>query len=293
MKIIYIPSIKILFTVILINCFQFKAFTQSAENAKIKPSKIFFGIALGPTQSQIDYTRTLSSPAFLTSKMDAFDGSAEVGYILTKNISLLSGIGFSSVNSQLALDNYEIKFTTTDLENETYQRQVNGTGIKEAQDIGLLTVPIGLSFHIPINKAIGFFFDPGINLAIPLIKNYTSSGTFTYKGYYSAYNALLENLPDYGFPTNFDIATNGELELNPLVVNVIASSGLYYTIKKNFQLAISVRFSQSLTNISAYKGTETFLLSNEVDKINSLMGSSSKVSVRSVGINVIFRYFLK
>ena len=54
----------------------------------------------------------------------------------------------------------------------------------------------GLIFHRVIK---GFMIQGGVNMAIISKNSYTSTGTFTYKGYYPAYNVLLENLPNYAF----------------------------------------------------------------------------------------------
>ena len=85
----------------------------------------------------------------------------------------------------------------------------------------------------------------------PVSKKYTSKGTFTYKGYYPAYNVLLENLPAYGFPSNYKSAVDGELDIKPINVNAIAATGFDFFLQKNIQIGVMATFSQSLSNISA------------------------------------------
>ena len=119
------------------------------------------------------------------------------------------------------------------------------------------------------------------------------SGTFTFKGYYPAYNVLLEDLPAYGFPSDVISASKGELELKPFDVNMIASAGFDFFVQKNIQLAVAAFYSKSLSNISAYSSSDTFRLSSDVNQINSFMGGRSNATVQSMGIKISFRYYLK
>jgi len=229
----------------------------------------------------------------LSSSQNSFGGSLEVGYFFTKSFGVSSGIGFSSYKSRLNLDTYQNSFSTTDSENETYERQVSGSGIEEVQKIGFISLPVCFDLRLPLSKKMGFFLQTGINLSIPISKKYTSNGTFTYKGYYPAYNVLLENLPAYGFPSNYKSAVDGELDIKPINVNAIAATGFDFFLQKNIQIAVMATYSQSLSSISAYSSPDKFQLSSAINQINSLMGGSSKATVQSLGLNIRLRYFLK
>jgi len=274
-------------------CSQYEIFSQIKDITKVKQPGLFVGFSLGPSQSQIINQGTLSVSGLLSNKMNSFFGSVEIGYFFSHHIGLSTGIGFDSYKTQLILATYQNKFNTIDSENEAYERQVSGADIKEVQDVGFLSVPICLNIRLPFNETIGFFLQPGINLAFPLSKKYTISGTFTYKGYYPAYNVLLENLPDYGFPSNHSTVANGELELKPLNVNAIVSAGFDFFVQKRIQVAVAAFYNKSLSNISSYSSPNEFQLSSDVDQINSLMMGSSKVSAQSIGIKISFRYFLR
>ena len=293
MKIKIIYTIHVLLTAFLMICSQYEIFSQIKDITKVKQPGLFVGFSLGPSQSQIINQGTLSVSGLLSNKMNSFFGSVEIGYFFSHHIGLSTGIGFDSYKTQLILATYQNKFNTIDSENEAYERQVSGADIKEVQDVGFLSVPICLNIRLPFNETIGFFLQPGINLAFPLSKKYTISGTFTYKGYYPAYNVLLENLPDYGFPSNHSTVANGELELKPLNVNAIVSAGFDFFVQKRIQVAVAAFYNKSLSNISSYSSPNEFQLSSDVDQINSLMMGSSKVSAQSIGIKISFRYFLR
>lgn len=268
-------------------------FSQETDSLRIERPGLFVGFSLDPSQTHIVNNGILSLTGLLSEKQNSFGGSLEVGYFFSKSIGLSSGINFSSNKTQLKLASYQNKFTTTDSENETYERRVSGSNIREVQTVGFISVPVCLNIRLPFNETFGFFFTTGIDLAIPISKNYSSTGTFTYKGYYPAYNVLLENLPAYGFPSNISVVSTGEPEIKPINFNVLASAGFDFFVQKKIQIAIGVTFRQSLSNISDYTSPEKFQLSSEVNQINSMMGGSSEVKVESLGMKIILRYFLK
>jgi hypothetical protein len=284
---------QILLTAFLIICYQNEVFSQETDISAENQPRMFVGISLGPSQSHIINVGTLSVSELLSGKKISFFGSMEIGYFFSNYFGLSSGIGLNSYKTQLTLDTYQNKFNTIDNENESYERRVSGSDIKEVQKIDFLSIPFCINLRLPFNETIGFFLQTGVNMAVPIIRDYNSSGTFTYKGYYPAYNVLLENLPAYGFPSNKSIDTDGELELKPFGFNVTASAGFDFYIQKKIQIAVAACYDKSLSNISEYSSPDKFQLSSDLEQINSLMGGSSKATAQSMGLKIIFRYYLK
>jgi hypothetical protein len=291
LRIIYIR--QILLTLFLMICYQHVVFSQETDVVTVKKPGLFFGINLGPSQSDIKNVGTLSVSGLLSNKKITFFGSVEVGYFFSDYFGLSSGIGFNSFSSQLTLATYQNKFNTIDSDKEPYELRVSGSGINELQKVNFLSIPFCINLRLPFNEKSGFFLQTGVKMAVPISKNYKSSGTFTYKGYYSAYNVLLENLPAYGFPTNKSIETDGELELKPFGFNATASAGFDFFIMNNIQIAIAACYDRSLSGISNYSLPDNFQLSSDPEKINSLMGGSSKATVQAIGLKIALRYYLK
>ncbi len=292
MKIRIISVTQIILTALLLTGSQYESYSQEADSSVVKPG-LFVGLSLGPSQTSISNEGTLSVENLVSDSQNSFGGSLEIGYFFSKSVGVSSGLGFTSCKSQLTLGLYQNSFNTTDSENEAYERRVFGTDIKEVQKIGFLSIPVCLDIRLPLSKKMGFIIQTGLNLAIPITKKYTSSGTFTYKGYYPAYNVLLENLPAYGFPSNVNGVTNGTLEIKSLNVNALVSAGFDFSIQKNIQIGVAACYSKSLSNISAFSSPDKFQLSPDANQINSLMGGSNKASFQSLGVNVRLRYFLK
>jgi len=292
MKFRFISNSQIFFLALLLICSQYDGYSQETDSTVVKPG-LFVGLSFGPSQSTISNEGIQTVANLVSNSQNSFGGSLEIGYFFSKSIGISSGIGFSSYKSQLELGTYQNKFNTIDSENETYERQVSGTDIKEIQKVGFLSIPVCLDIRLPLGKKMGFFLQPGIGFAIPVTKKYTSNGTFTYKGYYPAYNVLLQNLPAYGFPGNVNSVTDGSLEIKSLHINALISAGFDFLIQKNIQFGIAAFYSKSLSNISDYASPDKFQLSSDANQINSLMGGSSKASVQSIGVNIRLRYFLK
>jgi len=292
MKFRFISNSQLFFLALLLIGSQYDGYSQEADTTVVKPG-LFVGLSFGPSQSTISNEGMLTVANLVSNSQNSFGGSLEIGYFFSKSIGISSGIGFSSYKSQLELGTYQNKFNTTDSENEAYERQVSGTDIKEIQKVGFLSIPVCLDIRLPLSKKMGFFLQPGLSFAIPVTKKYTSSGIFTYKGYYPAYNVLLQNLPAYGFPGNVNSVTDGSLEIKSLHINALISAGFDFLIQKNIQLGIAAFYSKSLSNISDYPSPDKFQLSSDANQINSMMGGSSNASVQSIGVNIRLRYFLK
>jgi len=293
MKFKIISTLAIFFTTFLVIGSQFPLFSQEVGTVEVKKSRLYVGLSGGYFQNQITNETSMSLPGIKYTTSNSFSGSGEIGYFFSNYFGLSSGIGYSPYQSEVTLDAYQIKFNTVDSENETYERRITGSNIKEVQKIDFFTVPICVNFRLPFSKAVGLFLQTGVNLALPVKKSYSSSGTFSYKGYYPAYNLLLENLPQYGFQDNVATAYEGRLDLKPVNVFGTASVGLDFLVQEKFQIAVAGSFCKSLSNISRYSPSGEFRLSSDINQMKSFMEGSNKVSAQSVGINISFRFFLE
>lgn len=219
-------------------------------------------------------------------------GSADVGYYFSQYAGISSGLRFSSNSGNASLAAYANHFNTTDSEKEPYERRITGGNIKEKQTIAMLEIPLLLHLRVPLGARMGMFLQTGINLAFPVVKKYESTGTFTYKGYYPSYNVILENLPDYGFPTNAAVSTKSSPELKPLVMSGAIAAGFDFKIQPKIRLSLAVSYDKSLSTISAATNPESFQLSPDATAINSLLGGSSQTLLQAFGVQCSIHYFL-
>ena len=275
-------------------CFVNEGHSQSKDSIKkVKPG-FYIGVSLEPTQTTIKNTGTLSISNMVSTSQNAFSGSVEAGYFFSKYLGVSSGINYISYKSQLTLDAYQNSYTTVDSENDNVEMRVTGIGIKELQTVDILSIPLCVNIKVPFSKKVGMYFKGGIGMAFPMNQKYTSSGTFTYKGFYPAYNDLLENLPAYGFPTNKSVSETGQLKLKTIGVSPIVSAGFDYAIQKKMQIAVGFSFINTSLGVNEVTTSiDKFQLSPDAEHINSFTGGSSKISASSVGVEISFKYSLK
>jgi len=290
-KIYLRPFFILLFLVV---CFVNQGHSQTTDTVKKKKPGFYVGVSIGPSQTTIKNTGTSTISNLISNSQSAFFGSVEAGYFFSKHLGLSSGIKYISYKSQLTLDAYQNSYTTVDSEKDVFEMRVTGKGIKELQTVDLLSIPLCVNLQVPFSKKIGMYFKGGISMAFSMNQKYTSTGTFTYKGFYPAYNDLLENLPAYGFPTDKSATEAGQLKLKTLGVSPIISAGFDYAIQKKMQIAVGFSFSN--TNLGVKEGTtslDKFQLSPDAEHVNSFSGGSSKIFASSLGVDISFKYSLK
>lgn len=293
MKVRILNIRQIILIALMIGCFKYDIYSQGTDISGGKHTGIFVGFSLGPSKSLVDNEGTPVVSKLMSGKMNSSSGSVETGYLFSRYFGISSGIGFISYNTQVTLASYQNNLNIKDSENESYELRVSAADVKEIQKVSSLSIPFCFTFHIPFTETFGLFLEPGLNIAVPLNKEFKSSGTFTYKGYYPAYNVILENLPAYNFPSDKSSNSEGELELKKYWVSTVASAGIDFFIQRKIQITAGVCYTRSLSNISQYTSTDQFQLSTAPGQLNSLMGGTTKVTTSSMGLKISLRYYLK
>jgi len=278
---------------ILLLLFQTYLQSQSLNDTLQRQYHWFIGVSGGPAQTNIsnDFTSVISGVDM--TRKNSYCLSVDVGYFFSKYFGLSTGIGLSPYIAQLSLDPYSNSLDTIDSENESYERRISGNNINETQKIYFLEIPVILNFQCPFSKAIGFYLQGGINLAIHVGNNYSSSGTFSYSGYYPAYNVVLKDIPYEGFKSNVKNDVIGELKVKTLNPELIASGGFYFHNQKHFQISAGFFYKSLFSDISDYTPVESFQLSTHENQLRSLMEVSEKTTASSMGLLISLRYYIK
>jgi hypothetical protein len=269
--------------------------TFSQETKKAEPTKprLYIGFTIAPVINKIVNDGELSVSSLTTRYKYSVSGSVDLGYQFSETIGISTGLDYSTSSAELSLSSYMNKFNTTDSENETYERRVTGSAIKEIQKISFLSLPLCISFQFPFTKRFGMFIQAGVNFSFPVSNTYRSDGTFTYKGYYPAYNVVLQDLPAYGFVSDTTNNYKGKLEINSPVISGLGMAGFQFFVTDKLQIALGVNYCRSLMNISKYASPQTFQLSSDISQINSMMGGSRNVSTQNVGLRLSLRYYFR
>jgi hypothetical protein len=273
-------------------------FIQSEMNAQTnskywKQYHYFIGFGAGPSQTKI--TNQSADNMYQPEAMNnsSFSISFETGYFFTKYFGVTTGIGFSPYKTVLSLDNYSNSFDTIDSEGELYERRITGGQIKEIQKISFIEIPVMICLNYPYSRIIGLYLQTGINMSIPITNSYSSSGIFTYSGYYPQYNVLLTDLPYEGFVSKVNSDAKGSLSIKKLNTQALAIGGFYFYPDKQVQISVGFFYKRMLTDISVNPSLESMQLSTTEGQIKSLMEGCSRATASSAGVMVSLRYFIR
>ena len=199
----------------------------------------------------------------------AFNFGLSARYYLDKSYGLSTGMELLNLKQTYSGKDYYTSFNDFDSENKPYERRIWGSSISESAKLALLHIPIHFFYWNTINRNLAIFGNIGPGISIPLKRQYTGTGTFTYKGYYSEYKVLLFDLPEYGFSTDVPVNTTEKLKTPLAIIDVGASVGIAFTINRYYKFFTTVNYTRSLTCIS--KNTGTYHVSNETGSFNSLL----------------------
>jgi hypothetical protein len=292
MRLLKIFSRNLFSCFILILLLQINAQSQSPDNKFWWQKHWYIGISGGPAQTNISNEGTSVVSGTVSTKGNSYCLSVDAGYYFSKYFGLSTGIGLSPYITQLSLDTYSNSLDTVDSEDESYERRISGNNINENQKIYFLEIPVVLNFNCPFSKSFGLYLQGGINLAIHVGNSYASSGTFSYTGYYPAYNVVLKDIPYEGFKSNVKSDVSGELKVKTVNPELIASGGFYFHNQKHFQISAGFFYKSMFSDISDYTPVESFQLSTHENQLRSLMEGSQKNTASSMGILISLRYYL-
>jgi hypothetical protein len=261
-------------------------------NAKSRKG-LYLELNISPLKTSIINNGSGSISAIECFPATSISSNLEIGYSLSSYLAVSSGIGFIIYNSSFDLGTYTSSYDTIDSENESYKRNISGSGFGETQKITFLTIPIVINIDIPVSEKFGFFFKPGINILVHMNSAFDNSGTFDYSGYYPKYNVTISDVPFEGFEAGSYNTGSGELMIKSFNYEFFAAAGAELKLQRNLSLTFGVEYHKILSAISDYPTSTSYKLSSKPDHMNSVMAGSDEVSASAFGISVGLRYFIK
>ena len=288
---VYTFKFLLLSVVLIIGCTN-EIFSQIQRSNDWKQPGFFIGGGLGIAKTQIINEAVQEIIITQTTNGNSIIGSAEIGYFFLRYLGLTLGVNYGQYHSNFYIDAYQNHFNAVDIENEPYELRILGNDIKEIQQFDVLSIPLCVNLRMPLSNLIGAYLQTGINFFVPLSEFYESAGTFTYKGYFPAYNVILEDLPEYGFPSDLRIQSKGTPDLKPLSYGFVASLGIDYLVNKRVQFITAAYFDRSFSGVLASPQVGKYYLTANAENLNSILGYSNKVTLQSFGFKVGIRYYL-
>jgi len=203
-------------------------------------------------------------------------------YFFTKNIGFGLGAGYAAYSSKAKLTTYSANIASADDENESFEYRVTASGINEEQKLSALEIPFFIAFRKEPSGKPRFFGNLGLKLSLPLSATYQcTEGTIETRGYYSAYNVELYNMPNHGFGKTENINYSGDLSTK-MAYSLFANAGVTIPAGK---MGINIGLNGSY-GVSTVLEPETSQLMVYPGNYQSATSLSNKVLLVSGGLKI-------
>lgn len=220
----------------------------------------------------------------------------EFGYHYSFNsyLGVGSGVGFSFLNSELELNEYEYSNgLLNDSEGDPYNSLLYLDDWVECQDITLMEIPVVLTYQEQLSKdgKLNLFCDLGFRIGIPISSKYeVITGSYEDQGYYEQYDLLLKDIPGH-FESDTNYAPAGEIDLK-VAFMLTSSVGVKYIISDKLDLQGGFRFNTTLNDIKSSSSNLTTMSSDRSRTYEGLSNSDLTSDIRplqigfEIGVNI-------
>jgi OmpA-OmpF porin, OOP family len=203
-------------------------------------------------------------------------------YFFTSNLGVGIGAGYASYTSITELTSYSSNTATVDDESESFEYRVTASGIKEKQTLSALEIPFFLAYRTTPSKKVGLFGNLGMKFSLPLSATYKcTEGIIDTRGYYSAYNVVLYDLPNHGFEKIDQISYSGDLTTT-MAYSLFADAGFSIPVGK-LGINLGVYSSYGLNSAMKPEINQLMVYPGEYKSITSI---GDKISLLCGGIKI-------
>jgi OmpA-OmpF porin, OOP family len=209
-------------------------------------------------------------------------------FFFTHNFGAGIGAGYASFNSKAWLTSYSTSLAMVDDESENFEYRVIADGIVEKQTLSALEIPIFLAYRKSLIEKLGVYANAGLKLSFPLTATYECTvGTIDTRGYYSAYNVALHDMPNHGFGKSTNITYSGDLSTR-MAYSIFANAGVTVPVGV-FGFSLGVYGSYSLNSVLNPKSKQLMVYPGNYQSATSVI---DKVSLVTVGANLGIQFRL-
>jgi hypothetical protein len=255
---------------------------------------INFELFLSPGYSWVNS----NSPSELTGYSSKGAINIDLGilthYYFNKKVGISSGILLKTYKATFSGNEYKVSFDAIDTENESYIRNVEGTGISEVSTLRCISIPIHLFYSYPISRYISFVGEIGPGISIPIQKDCHGTGTFTYTGLYPQYNnVILSDIPPYGYNSNVPVDSNDKLKTNLIIIDAGVSAGFEFSITRYWKFHTALNYNRTITGIIKKEDSSNYHISDDMGSYHSffnIRNSSASNIFISIGFQKVFLF---
>lgn len=207
--------------------------------------------------------------------------SLTLTHYLSRHWGLLTGAMLQQLRTDLHLNGTD-EYAAYDAENKLdCIRTTTYSNWTEKQKTLLLSIPLGPTYRTPLSNKTDLHASCGVELQLPLSNSFeVENGTIEAKGYYPAYNATLEQMPEHRFGTYNDRPT-GKADLKT-GLGLFAEMGVRFLVG-NMTMNTAAYFSYTPSNLC--KGT-TKPLFDQNNHYNSALNANTTNEAHSMAAGV-------
>ena len=204
-------------------------------------------------------------------------------YYVDKTYGFTSGLHLISFHQETSGKDYYNAFDAIDTDNKPYERRIWGSSISENLSLHLINIPLHFFYKYSFSRNMNLFVTFGPGISIPVVRNFSGSGTFTYKGYYSDSGVLLFDIPVYGYNSNVSVNKTQKLNTPLAIVTASANVGIAFAMNRYYSFVVSAGYFRSLSRVA--KNNNSHSLSNDIGSFNSFL-SAEKTVLSNVSISI-------
>lgn len=251
------------------------AFSISAQE---KGSDIYFN--LGGGMHSLSY----STPYAKSKGAIGFTINGGYNYYFSKSLGISLGIGINSFGCSGESDGL-MTSPSVDKESADYEHRNYLTHWSEKQSGYMLGIPLGIIYRNNITTKFGLSATLGVKYLIPVKATYeVTGGNLVSTGYYSQWNAELENLPQYGFPV-LNSKPSGEVKLKS-GLSFNADLGVTFSIAERRSLYLGGYLDYGLTDMAKPQEDLPFGSKGIYTSIVAVSGATDKIIPISCGLKI-------
>ncbi|MWB96102.1 outer membrane beta-barrel protein [Flavobacterium sp. GA093] len=225
------------------------AITTHAQEKKYEISA-----ALGGGASYLDYG-TRSGELV---PGNGFNAGLRFAYYLNQNISLGIGAEYQSYQSSARFLSLNGRYTTTDIEDESFQFRYAADHVSEKQKLGYINIPVNIQYETLGTTRLYLAAGAKIGFAVSGCSE-TTMDDVTTSGYYPQYNVVLYEPAFAGFGT-FDAINTGKQDLDTEVsYSATFETGIKQILNKKHSLYIGLYLDYGLNTVYDKSNTKNIV----------------------------------
>lgn len=224
---------------------------------------------------------------------NGFSAGIRYSYYLNQGLSLGIGAEYQLYKSAVSLGSVSGQYTTTDIEDESFEFRYRATELREQQKIAYINIPIAIQFETPGTTKL--YLAAGAKIGFAASGSYEAQiGNLTTTGYYPQYNVEL-SAPEFAGFASTDNLKEGKQDFDTKIsYSATFETGVKQIIGEKSSLYLGAYFDYGLNNIYDKKDQNIIQYSNETVPVklqyNTVLNSAyaNKMTLVSYGLKLRF-----